>query len=425
MMTETMRTTEAIKMSGNSGRFPVFPFMNAFAVIVLTLFLLPLQPQPAQAAESVAAVSGLKTTGISSSKVSLTWSSSKKATSYRVYRKISGGKYKLVKTVKKTSARIEVKKGKKYRFKVVAVRKNKGKTEVSKGTAVAYNNKELVSLSHQKYSYHEMEEDIRGLAEKYHDYVSFRSVGKSEEGREIYDVVLGNPDANKAVLVVSAIHAREYVTTVILMKQLEYYLINYNKKIDGVKPADVFSECCIHYVMMANPDGVMISQGANPLWKGNANGINLNRNFPYNFVVEGSKKNNDYSGKKAASEKETMAIMKISQELSSAYELAVVNYHAMGNIVFGSYSGNDSRIKKMTSDMYSIARKTTGYADAASYNGSSHGNYRPYLTDVLKVPSITLEVGSSPCPLPQKTYESIYKKNRLVILREAQMLRKN
>lgn len=304
----------------------------------------------------------------------------------------------------------------------MAYNKNRYGIVKAKKTTVSYNNKEIVANNHQKYTYAEMEEDIKGLCSRYKGRVSYSVIGKSVRGRNIYDVILGNPNAKKSVLVVSAIHAREYVTTVTLMKQLEYYLMRYNEKVDGSKPSDVFSKCCVHYVMMANPDGVTISQNTRSAWKANANGVNLNLNFSYDFDIAGSAADGSFTGTVPGSEPETQAIMKITDTLLRKGRLIVVNYHAMGNIVFGSYRGKDARTGAMIRRMYQTARSTTGYADASGYSGTSHGNYREYLSYVVNVPSITIEVGSTPCPLPGSSYRGIFERNKYVLIREARLL---
>lgn len=267
--------------------------------------------------------------------------------------------------------------------------------------------------------------DIQSLCKKYSEYVSYETIGYSEKGRKIYDVILGDKEADHTILVVSTLHAREYIATVVCMKQLEYYLLNYNKTVDGKKLSDIFSNCNVHYIMMANPDGVIISQTNKARWKGNANGVNLNRNFPYAFKRDGSPKDGSYSGKKAASESETQAIVSLTKKLNKTQTLAVVSYHAMGQIVFGDYGGKNQKLRSDITNMYKIARNTTGYSSAANYGGTSNGNYREYLTYKMKVPSVTIEVGSVSCPVPKYQYASAFNRNKLLILREAAWLENN
>lgn len=364
----------------------------------------------------------LYTTASSKTKVILGWEEAKGANAYQIYQKQSGGKYSLLKTIKKTKTNLVVDYNVGYQFKVVPIFESSVGIVVGSPEKISFKNKEYVSIDHQKYTYSEMCEDIQSLCKTYSEYVSFETIGESEKGRKIYDVILGNPKADNTVLVISAIHGREYITTAVCMKQLEYYLMNYNKTVDGKKISEVFSNCNVHYVMMANPDGVIISQTSAASWKGNANGVNLNLNFPYDFKKEGKKKDNSYSGKKAASESETKAIIKLTKKLNKTQNLAVVNYHAMGRIVFGDYNGRDASLRSDISKMYRIARDTTGYASSSGYGGKSNGNYRSYLIYDLGIPSITLEIASVSCPVPRYQYATEFNRNKLVILREASWL---
>ena len=176
---------------------------------------------------------------------------------------------------------------------------------------------------------------------------------------------------------------------------------------------------------MANPDGVTISQTKTPRWKANSHGVDLNRNFPADkFVVKGKRGAEGYSGLKALSEPESAAIAKLTKNLKKNQNLlGVVNYHAMGQIVFGDCA--DAKIKKNTQLMYSIARKLTGYADSGGYaspKSTADGSYREYVMYMLGIPSITLEVGSTYAPCSYWEYESAFQKNRLVVLKIADAL---
>lgn len=357
-------------------------------------------------------MSKIVTTAISSKKVKLSWNEVKGATQYIVYQKNNSGKFKQVIQTSRRYLKLDTGKDQKYDYKVVPIYKKKKLEIFANGKEISFSNGEFVSMDHQKYTYKEMETDIKALTKKYGEYVAYESIGKSEQGREIYSVRLGNPDAKKSIMVVSTLHAREYAATVSCMKQLEYYLMNYNKKVDGVVPAEIFDKCCVYYIMMANPDGVMISQNGDSLKKTNAKDVNLNNDFP-NSMKEGHEN-------RAA---ETRAIIAYTNEMKNRYKLYVVNYHAMGQIVFGSYGGDNKSVKKNIKNMYKIARETTGYADSGSYSSSTDfsktGGYRDYLSYLLEIPSITIEVGSTPCPVPQREYGSIFRKNKLVVLREA------
>ena len=134
-----------------------------------------------------------------------------------------------------------------------------------------------------------MKRDIKQLAKRYPDYCSYTVLGVTKQKRNIYDVAIGNPNAEKSILVVSTVHAREYVCSATMMRIAEYYLKNYNKSIHGMKPSEVFDNVQLHMIVMANPDGVHIAQYKNPNWKSNSKGVDINRNFPIRFKIQGKK----------------------------------------------------------------------------------------------------------------------------------------
>ncbi len=57
----------------------------------------------------------------------------------------------------------------------------------------------VVDTGKQLYSYDEMQGDLEELKAAYPDGFSYQSVGVSADGRNIYEVVFGNPDAEKAI----------------------------------------------------------------------------------------------------------------------------------------------------------------------------------------------------------------------------------
>lgn len=368
-------------------------------------------------------VSGLHTTCESDKKVLLEWTGSDDVVSYRVYRKTGDGDYSFLGDTQDVFYRdTSVIYGKTYDYKIVPV--SQDGTEGAFAT-IRLRHAQAVNIKTQKYTYKQMQTDMKELVLQYSDYCTLNPIGLSVEGRSIYDFVIGNPKAGNSLLVVSTLHAREYICSAVLMREIEYYLRNYNSPIDGTIPAELFNNIQIHYVVMANPDGVTISQTKKARWKANSRGVDLNRNFPAKkFVVVGKKGSEGYSGKKALSEPETKAITALTQNLKNDQNLlGVINYHAMGQIVFGDCSNKNIKIETQT--MYKIARDLTGYKDAGGYSSgksSGGGSYREYVMDMLKIPSITLEVGRTIAPCSYSEYNSAFNKNKLVVLKIADAL---
>ncbi|SFQ12988.1 Zinc carboxypeptidase [Lachnospiraceae bacterium XBB1006] len=358
----------------------------------------------------------LEITLLSKRSLSLSWSTATNAISYQVYRKDCGST-PIATVTEPCYTDHTISFGHTYQYSVVPVGANNLLGDAISATTHPRN---IVNVTRQAYSYKEMESDGKALSELYPDRCEITSIGSTVKGRKLYDIAIGNPNATNSLLVVCTLHAREYACSVLAMRQLEYYLQNYNRTLGGIKPSTTLSNLQIHYLVMANPDGVTISQGKHPRWKANARGVDLNRNYPYLFHVSGHPGSEGFTGYKAASEPETKAIMKKIALLKKTQHLrAVVNYHAMGQIIFGDYHGPNAAIKKETKDLYWMARNLTGYKDSGSYGGVGRGCLREYLLYKEKIPNITIEIGRTWCPVVHREYNQIFNKNKLVVLKAA------
>lgn len=371
-----------------------------------------------------AKVTGIRTTCQNSKCVQLRWNESRYACRYIIYRKKGSSSYqKIGQTNQKTYQDKKVTWGKRYYYKIIAVNENGESGQAGKKT---YYPSQVVKVSGQKYSYSQMSRDMKKLADMYSDYCTVSSIGKSVQGREIYDIAIGNPKAKKSMLVVCTLHAREYICSVVAMRQVEDYLRHYEGKISGVKPKKVLNQMQIHYIIMANPDGVMRSQTKYARWKSNARGVDLNRNFPaHPFKAGGKRGREGYSGSKAFSEPESKALAKCTTNLKRKQGLVgVINYHAMGQIIFGRCSHRS--IAKDTSKMYQIAKSLTGYSSSSGYRAAtpvSGGGYRDYVMDHVRVASITIEMGTTSAPCSYWEYNSAFAKNRAVVIKIANALK--
>lgn len=392
------------------------------------------------------AVSSIKTSGQSKKKVLLTWTGADNASYYTVYRKVNGGSYsKLGNTKSNAYTDDKIVYGKAYTYKIVSYFTDGAYTFEGASATVSYSNKKIVSTNHKKYTYAEMVSDIEALTAKYDGMVTYEVIGKSCDKRKIYDVILGNPNAKKTLLVVGTMHAREYMCSLLLMNQIEYYLESYNSSISREKVSSTLNSICIHYVPMANPDGVTISQSGiskirdaslrkklkkitkgkgTSKWKANARGVDLNRNWAYKWKKQGKKASaSGYSGPKANSEPETKALLTLKKDLKNKTKLkATISYHTMGNIVFGKCTKKS--IKSTTTKMYKLAKGITGYACGdTTYGGKGIGNSREWDMYKLGVPSITIEVGKKAAPGPISEFKKIWSKNKNVVIREAMLLK--
>ena len=74
--------------------------------------------------------------------------------------------------------------------------------------------------SSELYTYDEMMHDIDLMRFQFAGQFRVDSLALTADGREVFDIVIGNSAANHRIMVNGAIHAREYVTSRLVMCQL-------------------------------------------------------------------------------------------------------------------------------------------------------------------------------------------------------------
>lgn len=298
----------------------------------------------------------------------------------------------------------------------------------------------------EKYSFEQMEADIQALQQRYGtSHMQVTAIGTSADGRKIYDIIVGNPNAGKHILIQGAIHAREYANPLLMMKQIEDALAFYDTgSYHGRKLSDLLNQVAVHFVPMANPDGVALSQfgldaiRSLPLkqtiqsayasdqaagrttqefdrylerWKANARGVDLNHNFDALWTNTSSNwmlpSYSGYKGLTPVSEPESQALVSL---MNSNYPwAAVLNYHSMGKVIYWDIEGNKERERsRQLAQLMSEA--TGGYQMLYSGGG---GGFKDWAQLREKpVPSITVETGKADCPMPMSEFDSVWAENR-------------
>lgn len=296
----------------------------------------------------------------------------------------------------------------------------------------------------EKYSYESMVSDLEKLKSRYGGKLQVNVIGTSWDGRNIYEAVLGNPDAGKHVLIHAGIHAREYMTPLLVMKQLEYGLEFYDRgSFGGQSLSALLGQVAVHFVPMVNPDGIAMSQfgldairseqlrqeiqqcyawdvslgrTAAPMdrylsyWKANGRGVDLNQNFPADWDMLSADMAPSYAGYRGPeplSEPESQALANLANSRKWA---ATVSYHSMGNVIYWDYQGN--RVQQASGEMTALLEGSTGYRAAGS---SGHGGFKDW-TQIKEdpIPGVTIETGSVACPLPLSEYGDIWNRNKMV-----------
>ncbi|MBS4218967.1 M14 family metallocarboxypeptidase [Bacillus sp. FJAT-49711] len=293
------------------------------------------------------------------------------------------------------------------------------------------------------YSYSNMINDIKKLQKAYPDLITYKVIGKSEYGRNIYAVSIGN--GKPTTFINGAHHAREWITTNLNMYMLEQYAKAYYKKqkIQGYNVKSILNSTTIWFVPMVNPDGVTLQQqglkafpksdhaslikmneGSKDFkrWKANAKGIDLNRQYDAGWkTIHSSPKAPSYKnfkGYSPASAAEVKAILKFDKEIDP--EIAVA-YHSSGKLLYWNYKQDAARYKR--DHVYAnVIGKMTGYALMYPGPNPSGGGYTDWFIQARKRPGFTPEIAtyvyeSSP---PLSEFNGAWRENQAVGLYVAQ-----
>ena len=77
----------------------------------------------------------------------------------------------------------------------------------------------IVDSDPQMYTYDQMTRDLQAMEAGYPDLVTLESLTDTPDGRSLWHLVIGDPEkAGRHILVTASIHAREYMTTQLVMK---------------------------------------------------------------------------------------------------------------------------------------------------------------------------------------------------------------
>jgi g-D-glutamyl-meso-diaminopimelate peptidase len=284
-------------------------------------------------------------------------------------------------------------------------------------TSYAHAETEKISLvdPNQIYSYTEMLDDITELVEKYPDLVESKVLAKTKFGRDIVAVRLGKGEDAKVVITGSH-HAREHMTTNLVMEMLDEYTQAYvvNREIDGFDVRLELSKGSIWFIPMVNPDGVMLQQeGLNGFpkeahtdlikwnkgstdftrWKANAEGIDANRQYPagWDDVKDnvGARSWAMYKGSKPLEIIEVQAVMELTNEVNPEM---VISYHSSGEVLYWWHHNQADVIARDRELANEIVAKT-GYLLMEPKRKPSGGGYTDWFIKNFGRPAFTPEIG--------------------------------
>ena len=278
---------------------------------------------------------------------------------------------------------------------------------------------------YQVYSYEQMQSDIRELERMHPQLITSYSIGKSVEGRDITAFDFGKGD--RRIIMCGAMHAREYIATIFLMYLADRYAYGYlmDEYLDGYSIRTALDEVTFTFIPMMNPDGTNIVQNGFDAaqdpeavasmpttewggeerwesWKANANGVDLNRNYPIDWGPTGYTQPSSagYAGPYENSEPETQAMVKLIDETDFSI---LASFHSQGEVIYwmDTICGYDL-VEKFSPYIDRICDETGYLKMPATSDGSPHGFLTDYVRCAKRKMAMTIElceyVGNYPYP---------------------------
>lgn len=202
---------------------------------------------------------------------------------------------------------------------------------------------------------------------------------KSVEGRKIYLFEIG---AGKPVtLIFGGFHGSEPRSSELAFQLAEYLYNEYIFKLNST----------VVIVPAVNPDGLVRSQ------RTNANGVDINRNFPAQNWDSEYQKEHQNPGESPASEPETRAVIEMLEKYQPD---RIISIHSPLKMV--NYDGP-------AKDLALLISEFNGYPVSTDIGYPTPGSFGTYAGVERNIPTITLE-------LPRDSFQKIWEQNLKALL---------
>ncbi len=268
-------------------------------------------------------------------------------------------------------------------------------------------------------TFEELNNQITGLSSN--PNLDFFVVSYSTLGQPIYGVHLGNY-TGKQIFIEAGIHAREYPSSLVVIKMIEYMS---TQNLNGG----------VYVVPLSNPDGARIvldgidwiqcqklkdyllniNDGSTDFsqWKADAMGVDLNVNFDA-LWGEGTQNvfcpaPGNFVGFYPESEREVRELIDFSYRIRPALTLS---YHTKGDVIYYGFELLSESELTRDREIADFISTINGYTPTQTVG--SVGGYSDWASEYLKVPAYTIEVApaSAPTPVPIEFVEPAFEANK-------------
>lgn len=248
------------------------------------------------------------------------------------------------------------------------------------------------------YGYEDIFRTLIRLHKLYPKLIQLKSAGISHDNREIPFVVLGKGETGPLFL--AGVHGRECVNPIVVTAFIEHYAMMYYSV--GEK---LLEQYCFYFMPLVNPDGYEIATRGyyaihdsklraqvkkqnieSRMYKGNARGIDINRNFEAVSFVK-----TEISGT-VNSENETKAVINICRQYPI---LGMIDFHSRGKTIYyhreAMSDAYNHKQFEIACRLAKISKYALNVAQSENPDSISGGNTVHYFSEQFLKPALTME----------------------------------
>lgn len=271
------------------------------------------------------------------------------------------------------------------------------------------------------------------LLERY-PLIQYEKIGVSVLDRELGAFQIGR--GPREIHYSGGMHANEWMTSLCLMAFLEELAEaeSGGGKIRGMDAASLLEEVSLWVTPLINPDGAELVIRGLPQdlsvaerllewnaeradfsgWKANANGVDLNDQFPAHWEKEKERRDaggpgpRDYTGEAPLTEPEAVALERFTR--SRSFQLLIA-FHTQGREIYWNYRDREPAESIVWAERF---RQASGYIPV-KLEGSDAG-YKDWFIQEFGKPGFTVEAGFGVNPLALDQFPSVYKEASAIML---------
>ena len=315
-------------------------------------------------------------------------------------------------------------------FKFKKVKKSKNKLDLYKRALYG----KTMKLDPIYHTYEKIIQKLNNYVKEYPDLISMQKIGQTSQlQKEIWAIKISKnvekEEGEPAILFNGGIHSCELAGIEICLTLIDSLLLNYEK---NNRVTNWIAKNEIWFIPVINVDGHhVVTQNIDPRWRKNVrdnngngilyeyniDGIDLNRNFDFNWAFGGSGEsdNGRYRGEHPFSESECVAVRELA--LKQKFLLAVT-YHSQGEVVFypwdwrGRKAPDDKLLTKMAKGLAESIKTLKGDSTyKAFYGAGTVGQTYPWLYGTIGTLDFIVETGLGRYIFPADELKNIIKSN--------------